>query len=985
MPASEPFRYVPNCRVDLDGQQLDVSVRAALFKVEVDLDADLIAQCRLSFSDPQMKLMNGDQFASGTAVRIALGFGATLGQVFEGEIVALEPRFVHSQPPSIDVVCHEVLHRLALSPSTRALNDVDTRQVVQQIANAHGFSADAPNGTAEHVMQANVSDLGLLKRVARRAGASLRLEGKKLVLGAPARSGDDLTLKFGDGVEKVRVEFKAGGQIGAVSVNGWDPRNKRAVTGRAEPQGDTGEGGRSHGDGSSISIVHEEMSPPDNSTAEATARGRMRRLAEKFVQAKIEMIGRPELIPGREFTLDKVGDNVDGKFRVEHALHTFDRRGYRLSLRAVRISKKPIPAPIVPRAQPPTIQYLHNPRWKLVGGQLENPRWLREVHTHGSDAEMRVDARGLDGRSVYFEVEHEASAGSWEPYGSTVALVSHGHAIGRVMLDHPAAGHRTDMHFPAEVDSSPRNLRFHATLLDPGQTEPPSGSSGGGSGSGSGGGSGAGAGSGAAGSGTGAGAAAGSRSSAGANGTGHGGGSSAAGPHGANNSGTGSSGTGGAEGSTAGSSSTDATGAAAEHGSASGDGSADATGAAAAGEITNPSWSQDHYAHGDQVEMHVDASGSDGREIHFIVEQKGDGDAWTRVAEARATVISGHAIGTAELSHPSAEQRSDAHYPDDVDAAPRELRFSASFSDEADGSSDGSGAGSGDASGAGGSVGTHDGSAEGTHSADSAGSAAGTHDGSGPGTHDETRAGSDSSGSDGGNGSTSGSGSADGSGAGSGAGTTAGAAPALDGTGLLNPRWHRSRYLHGDEVEMRVDAHGFDGKSIRFIVEHEVSGRWVQLTEAMGQVVRGVATGRTSVRHPAVAHVRGLHVPAGIDTAAHNLRFRAGHADGPPRSGAGAATSAARAGQPRIAHGDKIEMSVDTFGCEGKTIKFTVEQQKHDGTWAKVAEASGPVTAGKATAQALIQHPAAAQRTGSHYPEAADATPRPLRFHAAIE
>ena len=78
----------------------------------------------------------------------------------------------------------------------------------------------------------------------------------------------------------------------------------------------------------------------------------MRKLAEGFVKAEVEMIGNPELIPGHLVNLDKLGAEIDGTYRVEHARHQFSKHGYSSWLKMVRIAKKsparaqqPKPAP----------------------------------------------------------------------------------------------------------------------------------------------------------------------------------------------------------------------------------------------------------------------------------------------------------------------------------------------------------------------------------------------------------------------------------------------------------------------------------------------------------------------------------------------------------------------------------------------------------------------------------------------------------------
>ncbi|HKC59264.1 MAG TPA: contractile injection system protein, VgrG/Pvc8 family [Myxococcales bacterium] len=352
--ANPDAHLVPDCKVSVGGKKLEGEQDARLTKVEVDLDVDLFGQCALVFNDPKLALINGPDFKAGAQVKVEIGHGSKLGKVFEGEVVALEPQFRRDLPPSLRVVCQESIHRLALKTATRALMEVDSKEIASKIAQEHGLTAQAPSGTKEHVLQANVSDSTLLRRVAATAGNHLRIEGKKLVIGPPPK-GEEITVAPGNGLKKMRVRIKAAGQIGEVSVHGWDPKAKKEIVGKAKGEGVTGEGSKKHGGGATIAFADHELLPADVATAEAMAKGRMRKLAEAFVTAQVEMIGNPDVQPGAVITFDKMGEKLDGKYRVEKAHHDFGKHGYFVKFDAVWVGKKKAPGaqPAPPAEKPP--------------------------------------------------------------------------------------------------------------------------------------------------------------------------------------------------------------------------------------------------------------------------------------------------------------------------------------------------------------------------------------------------------------------------------------------------------------------------------------------------------------------------------------------------------------------------------------------------------------------------------------------------------
>jgi phage protein D len=342
--SASAYRQIPDCKIKVDGKPLELNDDGALTKVEVDLDVDLFGQCVLTFNDPKLKLMNGSMFESGVSVRVEIGFHTKLKKVFDGEVVALEPQFRRDMPPSFKVICQESLHRLALSQMTRAFNDVDDKEITTKIAQEHGLSANAPAGTKEHILQGNITDAAFLRRIAQKHGNHLRIEGKKLIIGPPP-SGADVQVSPGDGLKKIKVQIKSVQQVKEISVHGWDPKTKKEIVGKAKGEGEIGKGSKEHGGKATLSFAGHEHAPSDVATAEKMAKGRMRKVAEGFVKAHGDMIGDPGVLPGSFLNLDKMGEKIDGRYRVEHSVHAFSKHGYFVNFKAVRVGKKKPPKP----------------------------------------------------------------------------------------------------------------------------------------------------------------------------------------------------------------------------------------------------------------------------------------------------------------------------------------------------------------------------------------------------------------------------------------------------------------------------------------------------------------------------------------------------------------------------------------------------------------------------------------------------------------
>ncbi len=88
------------------------------------------------------------------------------------------------------------------------------------------------------------------------------------------------------------------------------------------------------------------------------AKGRLAKIGEGFIEAHGEMIGNPDVLPGAVLNLEKMGEKIDGLYRVGHAAHAFSKHGYFVKFDAVRIGKKkpPKPAKTITQAAPSWVE-----------------------------------------------------------------------------------------------------------------------------------------------------------------------------------------------------------------------------------------------------------------------------------------------------------------------------------------------------------------------------------------------------------------------------------------------------------------------------------------------------------------------------------------------------------------------------------------------------------------------------------------------------
>jgi hypothetical protein len=73
---------------------------------------------------------------------------------------------------------------------------------------------------------------------------------------------------------------------------------------------------------------------------------------------------------------------------------------------------------------------------------------------------------------------------------------------------------------------------------------------------------------------------------------------------------------------------------------------------------------------------------------------------------------------------------------------------------------------------------------------------------------------------------------------------------------LSNPRWAAGEMDHGSHSQLLVDAPRLEGRTVRFLVEHEDAGKWKPFTAVTAVVKGGVASASVKGHHPIVSPSR---------------------------------------------------------------------------------------------------------------------------------
>jgi uncharacterized protein len=295
----------------------------------------------------QVSHSDGSLFAIGAAVEISLGHIDSLTKVLLAEITSLEPVFTSGSPPTLVVGGYGYAHRLARGRKTRSFAKMKDSAIVSQVAREAGLRADVKDTKVmlPYVAQANQTDWVFLRERAARIGHEVFVRDKVLHFRPPATgAAGQQKLSLGDDVTEFRPRLSTVGQVGEVTVRGWDVMKKTPVVGKAatgqeySQMGSKGTGPKTANKAfGKASTARVDLAPASKADADAIALGEFNVGALGFVRATVECGGNADLRAGTVVEIEGAGTRFSGPYYVTAVTHVLDAEtGYRTTLAAER-------------------------------------------------------------------------------------------------------------------------------------------------------------------------------------------------------------------------------------------------------------------------------------------------------------------------------------------------------------------------------------------------------------------------------------------------------------------------------------------------------------------------------------------------------------------------------------------------------------------------------------------------------------------------
>lgn len=320
--------HLSHISLKIEGTLATPEVMADLLQVTVDHSLHVPSMFTLRLLNHDMKWLRDETFREGKKLEIFFGERSRF-KLLSGKIAGLEPE-LGVEHPALLVRGYDLSHTLYRGRHRRSFTQVTDSDLAKKLAAEAGLKTGTIDDTSEvheYVFQNNQTNAEFLLQRARRLGYELWVEDDALNFRKPSPNGQSISLAWGDTLRDFRPRLSTAEQVNEVQVSGWDPKNKRAVVGRATrgngaPQIGISQPGadvaKSAWGEAKFAIVDEFVRSP--SEAEALAQAALDEMASSFVEAEGTATANGEIVPGKQVQIDGIGSRFNGTYYVTQVL-----------------------------------------------------------------------------------------------------------------------------------------------------------------------------------------------------------------------------------------------------------------------------------------------------------------------------------------------------------------------------------------------------------------------------------------------------------------------------------------------------------------------------------------------------------------------------------------------------------------------------------------------------------------------------------------
>lgn len=214
---------LPKLVVKVNGVSLSLTDPVLLAEVHIQQRLSVPDLCEILLCPREGTLAHHSHWEPGHPLRVSLDDAAP--PLFEGVITALEYQYGSNQQQGVRIRAYDRLHGLRQQRPSRTYVQVTLSELAQDMVSPMGI--EVPDLQTPpfwpYLIQADVSNLTFLQRLAESCGFYFRLSQGALSFVRLDGRGTPLPLVWGDTLVEARYELNQIPQCGAVSTLGWNP------------------------------------------------------------------------------------------------------------------------------------------------------------------------------------------------------------------------------------------------------------------------------------------------------------------------------------------------------------------------------------------------------------------------------------------------------------------------------------------------------------------------------------------------------------------------------------------------------------------------------------------------------------------------------------------------------------------------------------------------------------------------------------------
>jgi phage protein D len=344
--------YVPAFEVHIQGRPIQRDIIRDILQVTYkdsleDIDSFTLDVNNWDDTTRTFAYSDSSLFDPGKEIELWMGYRGKDGlrKMLSGEITTLTPTFPASGAPKLTVGGVNLLHKLRTKQESHTYAKKTDSQIATEIGKRLGIPVDiAPvdEDQRDYLLQDNKYDIVFLMGLAREDGYDIYVvedstqKPTRLYFG-PTIGGrrPAYKLKYGATLIEFSPSLTTANQVSEVTVRGWDPKAKKAITYTAKRseirnKGVGAKGGQQNLEASFQQKREIVTHPPVQTQAEAKRRAiqALETNAGDMIKGTGSTVGLPDLRAGSLLQIDGLGTRFSGHYRVTDTTHTSGDAGY---------------------------------------------------------------------------------------------------------------------------------------------------------------------------------------------------------------------------------------------------------------------------------------------------------------------------------------------------------------------------------------------------------------------------------------------------------------------------------------------------------------------------------------------------------------------------------------------------------------------------------------------------------------------------------